>query len=118
MSKNVDGMKILFVQNIEFRSSVAMKTIPTNPILPPLRTLALALLLTLTSATLHAQVPQILNYQGRVAVGDPPVNFEGSGAFKFALVNADGTTTYWSNDDTSTAGSQPTPGSKRSKPSC
>ncbi len=55
---------------------------------------------------LHAQVPQIINYQGRIAVGT--VNFNGSGAFKFALVNAAGTTTYWSNDGTSTAGSQPT----------
>jgi formylglycine-generating enzyme required for sulfatase activity len=80
-----------------------MKTIPT---LPPLRTLALVL--TLTTAALHAQVPQIINYQGRVAVGNPAVNFDGSGAFKFALVNGDGTQTYWSNDGTSTAGSQPT----------
>ena len=55
--------------------------------------------LTATTA-LHAQVPQILNYQGRVAVGDPAVNFDGSGAFKFALVNTDGTTSYWSNDGT------------------
>lgn len=69
---------------------------------------ALALVLTLTSTALHAQVPQILNYQGRVAVGSPPVNFDGSGAFKFALVDAVGTTSYWSNDGTSTAGSQPT----------
>ena len=60
----------------------------------------------LLTATLHAQVPQIINYQGRVAVGT--VNFEGSGSFKFALVDAAGTTTYWSNDGTSTAGSQPT----------
>src|SRR5664279_126931 len=50
-------------------------------------------------------VPQILNYQGRVAVGT--VNFNGTGSFKFALVNAAGTTTFWSNDDTSAAGSQP-----------
>jgi hypothetical protein len=66
---------------------------------------ALALLL-FTAAMLHAQVPQLLNYQGRVAVGT--TNFNGSGSFRFALVNAAGTTTYWSNDGTSTAGSQPT----------
>ena len=75
----------------------------TTPILR-----ALALVLTLTSTALHAQVPQIINYQGRVAVGSPSVNFNGSGAFKFALVNTNGTTTYWSNDGTSTAGSEPT----------
>ena len=40
-----------------------------------------------------AQVPQLVNYQGRVAVGT--VNFEGAGSFRFALVNAAGTTTYW-----------------------
>jgi formylglycine-generating enzyme required for sulfatase activity len=48
---------------------------------------ALALVLTLTSTALHAQVPEILNYQGRVAVGTPPVNFDGTGKFKFALVD-------------------------------
>lgn len=53
-----------------------------------------------------AQVPNLITYQGRVAVGT--TNFDGSGQFKFALVNGDGSTTYWSNDDTSTAGSQPT----------
>jgi hypothetical protein len=58
------------------------------------------------AATAHAQVPQIIHYQSRVAVGS--VNFEGSGQFKFALVNTNGSTTYWSNDGTSTAGSQPT----------
>src|SRR5436190_18160121 len=78
------------------RCILIMKTIFTR---------ALALLL-FTAATLHAQVPQLVNYQGRVAVGT--VNFNGSGQFRFALVNAAGTTTYWSNDGTSTAGSQPT----------
>jgi hypothetical protein len=42
---------------------------------------------------LRAQVPNILNYQGRVAIGTPPVNFDGSGQFKFALVNTTGSTT-------------------------
>ena len=48
--------------------------------------------------TLSAQVPGLINYQGRVAVGG--VNFDGSGQFKFALVNADGSFTHWSNDGT------------------
>lgn len=59
-----------------------------------------------TASVLHAQVPQLINYQGRVAVG--PVNFSGTGQFKFALVNAAGNTTLWSNDGTSAAGSPPT----------
>ena len=63
-------------------------------------------LLFITAGVLSAQVPQLINYQGRVAVGT--VNFHGPGQFRFALVNAAGTTTYWSNDGTSTAGSQPT----------
>jgi formylglycine-generating enzyme required for sulfatase activity len=51
----------------------------------------------------------LINYQGRVAVGVVnPVNFNGSGSFKFALVNSNGTVTYSSNDGSSTAGSQPT----------
>ena len=72
-------------------------------IIPLLR--ALALLLTVSPMALHAQVPQILNYQGRVAVG--AVNFDGPGQFKFALVNTNGTTSYWSNDGTSSGGSEP-----------
>ena len=66
------------------------------------RTLILFLL---GGSALHAQVPQLINYQGRVAVGG--VNFDGSGQLKFALVDADGTASYWSNDGTSTAGSEP-----------
>ena len=46
--------------------------------------------------------PALLNHQGRMAVNG--VNFEGTGQFKFALVNTAGTTTYWSNNGTSTAG--------------
>ena len=63
------------------------------------------LLLFLSATALHAQVPQLINYQGRVAAGG--VNFDGSGRFKFALVNASGTTSHWSNDGTSAAGSEP-----------
>ena len=62
----------------------------------------------IVASMLSAQVPQILNYQGRVAVGDPAVDFDGSGSFKFALVDGAGTTSYWSNDDTSTTGNAPT----------
>jgi hypothetical protein len=65
----------------------------------------LALLLLISTDTLLAQVPQLLSYQGRVVVGT--TNFDGSGQFKFALVNASGSTTYWSNDGSSTAGSEP-----------
>ena len=61
-------------------------------------------LVTLTSL-LHAQVPQLISYQGRVGVDG--VNFDGLGQFKFAFVNAAGTETYWSNDGSSRAGSEP-----------
>ena len=47
------------------------------------------------ASVLSAQVPQLINYQGRVAIGG--VNFDGVGQFRFALVNATGTTTYWRN---------------------
>ena len=52
-----------------------------------------------------ADVPQLLNHQGRIAVNG--VNFQGDGQFKFALVNIDATQSYWSNDETSAAGSEP-----------
>ncbi len=60
--------------------------------------------LLLMSSPLSA-VPALINHQGRMAVNG--VNFEGAGQFKFGLVNASGTTTFWSNDGTSTAGTQP-----------
>jgi hypothetical protein len=69
-------------------------------------TLLLAIAAILGGGTLHAQVPQLINYQGRVIVG--ATNFNGTGQFKFALVNTTGSTTYWSNDGTSVNGSQPT----------
>ncbi len=52
-----------------------------------------------------AAVPPQLNYQGRVAADG--VNFDGPGLFKFALVDAAGSITYWSNDNSSVAGSAP-----------
>ncbi len=67
-----------------------------------------AAVIAVLASVASAQVPQLLNYQGRVAVGTPAVNFDGTGQFRFALVDAAGTTSYWSNDGTSTAGSQPT----------
>jgi N-acetylneuraminic acid mutarotase len=54
---------------------------------------------------LQAQVPSVLNYQGRIAVGG--VNFTGAGLFKFALIDGAGSQSYWSNDGSSIAGSQP-----------
>ena len=50
-------------------------------------------------------VPPVLNYAGQVAVNGEA--FNGNGLFKFALVNADGNVTYWSNDGTSVNGSEP-----------
>jgi trimeric autotransporter adhesin len=68
-------------------------------------TVFLAVLLLLMLPTV-AQVPGILGYQGRVTVNG--TGFTGMGQFKFALVNAAGTTSFWSNDETSNAGAQPT----------
>jgi formylglycine-generating enzyme required for sulfatase activity len=84
------------------------KQIPGNHIMKTIYILrALVLILTLASMALHAQVPSIINYQGRVAVGSPAVNFDGSGAFKFALVDAVGATAYWTNDGTQLDGTEP-----------
>jgi hypothetical protein len=51
-------------------------------------------------------VPPVINYAGQLAVDGEA--FDGNGLFKFAIVNDSGSTTYWSNDGTSTAGSEPT----------
>ena len=59
-----------------------------------------------TTTIALGQVPPLVNYQGRVVVGT--TNFDGTGQFKFALVNNNGSVTFWSNDGTSSAGSQPT----------
>ena len=71
------------------------------------RSFAITFGILLTAGTFpsSAAVPQLLNHQGRIAVNG--TNFEGTGQFKFALVNTTGTTTYWSNDNSSTAGSEP-----------
>lgn len=56
-------------------------------------------------ALVHAQVPQVLSYQGRIAVGNSQYN--GTGSFKFSIVSGAGTTTYWANDAQATGGGEP-----------
>jgi N-acetylneuraminic acid mutarotase len=58
-----------------------------------------------TDSSLLAQVPHLIQYQGRVNVSGTP--FEGEGQFKFALVSNDGTETFWSHDETSKEGGEP-----------
>lgn len=53
---------------------------------------ALSAALTLSA---FADVPQVIHYQGRIVVGG--TNFTGAGQFKFALVDAGGAVTFWSN---------------------
>ena len=59
-----------------------------------------------TLALVAAPPPGIVNVQGVIEVAGSP--FTGTGMFKFALVNNSGDTTFWSHDDTSVAGSEPT----------
>lgn len=51
--------------------------------------------LTICTTALYSQVPQLINYQGRIAVGG--TNFTGTGQFQFALVDGAGAATFWSN---------------------
>jgi hypothetical protein len=53
----------------------------------------------------RAQVPQVINYQGRIVAGG--VNFNGTGQFKFALVDGSGSPAYWTNDNSHLDGSEP-----------
>ena len=66
---------------------------------------AMILTMMLYAASVAAQVPALINYQGRVAVHG--TNFQGTGLFKFALVNSNGAVTFWSHDGPSNAGSEP-----------
>ena len=55
-----------------------------------------SLLCMLIAGTVPAQqVPGLLNYQGRISAGG--TNFNGTGQFRFALVDGTGAATYWSN---------------------
>lgn len=49
--------------------------------------------------------PMQVSYQGQVSVEGEP--YDGSGYFKFAIVDADGSESYWSSDGTSVGGSEP-----------
>ena len=74
---------------------------------PRLRLFFVFLLLQVSGFILQpclGQVPTILNYQGRVAVNG--TNFDGTGLFKFALVDSV-TNSLWSNDGTSVLGGEP-----------
>ena len=50
--------------------------------------------------------PTVVSYQGYVTVSGTA--FNGDGYFKFAVVDAAGSTSYWSNDGSSSAGAEPT----------
>ena len=50
--------------------------------------------------------PTVVSYQGYVSVSG--TGFTGLGYFKFAVVNSAGSNSFWSNDGTSSAGSEPT----------
>ncbi len=80
-----------------------------KPLAIPVRVLLLAVWGWLLAVALpfpgNAQVPAQIHFQGRVQVG--PADFSGTGQFKFALVSADGATSYWSNDGSSVAGAAP-----------
>jgi hypothetical protein len=62
----------------------------------------------LGNPALQSGAPSVVSYQGQVTVGGSAYN--GSGYFKFAVVNAAGDSTYWSNDGTSVDGKEPTKG--------
>ena len=53
-----------------------------------------------------AQVPGIISHQGKLMVNG--ANFNGTAFFKFALVNAEGNTTWWSHDGSGINGGEPT----------
>jgi hypothetical protein len=57
------------------------------------------------SPLMGSGAPTVVSYQGLISDGGSA--YDGTGYFKFAIVNAAGDTTYWSNDGTSTGGGEP-----------
>lgn len=77
-----------------------------------LAALGLALFVTITGGVFSKNVslvsagaPSAVSYQGEVQIGGAA--YTGDGYFKFAVVNAAGNTTYWSNDGSSSGGNEP-----------
>ncbi len=69
-------------------------------------TAAACVLAAAPQASAAASTGQVMfSYQGRVKVGGQA--FEGTGQFKFSIVNTSGTVTLWSNDGTGELGEQP-----------
>ena len=58
-----------------------------------------------TAGLAGAGAPPVVSYQGQVTVSGTP--YSGTGYFKFAIVDGQGLISYWSNDGTSVAGSEP-----------
>ena len=59
---------------------------------------------------LAQSISPVIHYQGRVSLpkGGADVAYDGVvGHFKFAIINASGTRTYWSNDESSADGAEP-----------
>ncbi len=80
-----------------------MRSVKKLKLLPLIFITILLLFICLSS---FADIPQLIDYHGFVKSDNIP--FNGTGSFKFAIVDSAGTTTYWSNDGTSTSGSEPT----------
>ncbi len=56
-------------------------------------------------ASAASAVPMMMTYQGEVEFDGEP--FDGTGQFQFAIVNEDGSYTYWSNDGSTGPGAEP-----------
>jgi hypothetical protein len=64
--------------------------------------------LVIASPLLGTGAPSVISYQG--VVKDSGTPYDGTGYFKFAVVNGAGNISYWSNDGTSSGGGEPTAG--------
>ena len=68
--------------------------------------LSFLLVLSALGASFAHAAPPLISYSGQVSVDGQP--YTGTGLFKFAFVDANGQFSYWSQDGTSSAGSEPT----------
>jgi len=93
---------------IERRRNAASRTLQLTTTMNMKTSIWLAALAIIgAAATAFAQVPGIIQYQGRVTSNG--TNFSGTGQFKFAIIETTITgDSLWSNDGSSVMGSQPT----------
>jgi hypothetical protein len=103
---NTSTFQVNFTIKINRSSAVSIATVITAALILALITTSSIAAGGVREMGPSAGAPEVVSYQGKVMLSGMP--YTGPGYFKFAFVDAAGTTSYWSNDGTSTTGDEPT----------